>query len=270
MFLAKFFSSEGMDLLPDGYLFTLPHFVYMAVSVFFVMYIVFWLKIDNPKRNKILVIVMCGMLWFFKYAGEAVFIYESLAYETPVSSFTHGFWDWRTLISFQICGVNNVLLPIAILFNVKPLKDFTFVSSIIGGTLVILYPSTVLFGDPFVLTFPMLRSLIVHMILVGLPLFLIRTGEFRLEWKHWKRTLIGTLLMIAWPMYGNLVVDPGANYMFLMDNPFYGGPIPVFNALPVGIHVVVLMPLVFGLIALTYVILLKWQKRLDKRPIPQT
>lgn len=265
MILAKFFSSEGMDLLPDGYLFTLPHFIYIAASILFVIWIVRWLKIDNPKRNKTIVVVMCVLLWFFKYAGEVVFVYESLAFEEPISSFTHGFWDWRTLISFQVCGVNNVLLPIAVLFNVKPLKDFTFVSSVLGGTLVILYPSTVLFGDPFVLTFPMIRSLIVHMILVGLPLFLIRTGEFRLELKHWKRMLIGTLLMIAWSMYGNLIVDPGANYMFLMKNPFQNGPIPFFNILPDGVHVAVLMPMVYGTIAATYAVLLPWQKRLDTR-----
>ncbi|MCK7484362.1 MAG: hypothetical protein MZU97_01495 [Bacillus subtilis] len=56
MFLAKFFSSEGMDLLPDGYLFTLPHFLYMAASVLFVVYMVRWIKVDNPKRNKVLVL----------------------------------------------------------------------------------------------------------------------------------------------------------------------------------------------------------------------
>lgn len=263
MALAKFFSSEGMDLLPDGYLFTLPHFIYMIVSLFFVIYVVRWMKIDNPKRNKIVVLVLCGLLWFFKYAGEVVFVYESLAFDEPVSSFTHGFWDWRTLISFQICGVNNVLLPIAVLFNVKPMKDFTFLTSILGGITVILYPSTVLFGDPFTVTFPMVRSLIVHMILVALPLFLIRTGEFRLELKHWKRTLIGTILVFLWALYGNLVVDPGANYMFLMTNPFYDGPIPLLNQIPHGVHLPVIMALSYLSLAGAYAILLPWQKRLD-------
>jgi hypothetical protein len=51
--------------------------------------------------------------------------------------------------------------------------------------------------------------------------------------------------MIAWSMYGNLVVDPSANNMYLMENPFAGGPIPVLNLLPDGWHVPVLCSLVF-------------------------
>jgi uncharacterized membrane protein YwaF len=267
MFLARFFSSEGMDLLPDGYLFTLPHFLYMAVSALVIVYFVFIIKTDNPRKNQWIITISCILLLFFKYAGEVIFVYEYYAFAEPVSSFSHPFLDWRTLISFQMCGINNILLPIAIWFKIRPMKDFLYLTSICGGLVVILYPSTVLFGDPFTLTFPMIRSLVVHLILVVLPLFLIRIGEFRLELKHWRWTIYGTLITMAWSMYGNLVVNPGANYMFLMSNPLYGGPIPLLNQIPSGLHLILIWGLAYGSLAVCYLLIIPWQRRLDLKKV---
>ncbi len=263
MFLARFFSSEGMDVLPDGYLFTLPHFIYIGVSIFVIYWMLSRYKMTSDKRNKLLVTIMCILLLFFKYAGEVIFIYEYYAFEEPVSSFSHSFWDWRTLISFQMCGINNVLLPFVIWFNIKPMKDFIYTTSVIGGIAVILYPSTVLFGDPFTITFPMIRSLVVHLILVVLPLFLIRMGEFKLEAKFWYRSLIGSLLTALWALYGNLFVDPNANFMFMTKNPFYQGPIPLLNQIPHGYHVGLVIVLIVLGFYIVYRIFFRIQRKIQ-------
>ena len=262
MILAKFFSSEGMDSLPDGYLFTLPHFIYIGVSILVIYWLLFRVKVDSSQRNRIIVSVMCILLLFFKYAGEIIFITEYYRFDEPVSSFSHSFWDWRTLISFQMCGINNVLLPIVIWFDIKPMKDFVYTTSVIGGIAVILYPSTVLFGDPFTITFPMVRSLVVHLILVILPLYLIRIGEFRLEKKYWYRSLIGSILTALWALYGNLFVDSEANFMFMTKNPFYGGPIPFLSSIPHGVHVLFVLFLIFLGFLMVYRIFFSLQNRL--------
>jgi hypothetical protein len=265
MFLARFFSSEGMDLMPDGYLFTFPHFLYIAVSILVIYWMLFRVKTNNQNRNKWIVTVMCILLLFFKYAGEVIFIYEFYTFSEPVSSFSHSLFDWRTLISFQMCGINNVLLPFVIWFNIKPMKDFIYTTSVIGGIVVILYPSTVLFGDPFTITFPMIRSLIVHLILVVLPLYLIRIGDFKLEKKYWYRSLIGSILTALWALYGNIFVDPNANFMFMTKNPFYGGPIPLLNLVPSGWHVI----LVLLLILIGFIIVYKWFFRIQDKLLKQ-
>jgi hypothetical protein len=179
-----------------------------------------------------------------KYGGEVLFVWEWQHYQDQVSSFSHPLMDFRTLISFQLCGVNNVLLPLVVWFNWKKMKDFIYSTSIIGGLAVIIYPVGVLYGDPFIFTFPILRSLVVHFLLVFVPCFLMATGEFRLEVKNWVNTLIGCIAISAWAMFGNLVVDPGANNMYLMSNPFYGGPVPILNIMPDGYHMIILLMLV--------------------------
>lgn len=261
MILSKFFTSEGMDLLPDSYIFKLPHLLYLIACVF-TFFLLMWLfKSKNPKISKIIILVCCLLLLGFKYGGEAVFIYEWYHFPEPISSYSHPLFDFRTLISFQVCGINNVLLPLVVLFNIKPLKDFVYTSSVIGGIAVILYPAGVLFGDPLVITFPMLRTLIVHFLLVFLPLYLYKINDFRLKRKNWKNVLWGVIAVIAWAMFGNLVVDPNANNMFLMVNPFYGGPVPFLNQLPNGIHAIFLITIIFLVYILLYFLADLYQRK---------
>ncbi len=261
MFLVRFFSSEGMDLLPDAYLFRWPHFLYLGFCIlaFFLL-----MKLPDHRRpmvRKTIVTVSCVLLLFFKYGGEAIFVSEWIRFGSAISSFSHPFWDWRTLISFQVCGVNNVLLPLVVWFNLKPLKDFVYPASILGGIAVLLYPVGVLFGDPLVLTFPMVRTLVVHFLLVFLPCYLIKIDEFRLESRYWYRAGIGCVLMIAWSMYGNLFVNPSANNMYLMKNPFAGGPVPILNLLPDGWHTIPMITLVFLGFLLVYRIAAGYERR---------
>ena len=245
MLLTRFFTSEGMDSLPDAYVFKLPHFIYLVTCVFLFILLLRFINTKNPRINKIVIVISIILLWGFKYGGEALFIYEWYHFAEPVSSNSHPLLDFRTLISFQICGINNVLLPLVVLFNIKPLKDFVYTSSVVGGIAVLLYPVGVLYGNPLVITFPMLRTLTVHFLLIFLPLYMYKIGDFRLETKNWKNVLFGVFAVIAWALFGNFFIDSSANNMFLMENPFYGGPVPFLNLLPNGVHVIFLIFLVF-------------------------
>jgi len=265
MFLVNFFSSEGMDLFPDQYLFKWQHFVYLGVCAF-----LFWglMKISarqSKTTQKLIISVACVLLLVFKYGGEAIFVWEWNHYGDSISSFSHPFWDWRTLISFQVCGVNNVLLPLVVWFDWKRFKDFVYPASIVGGLAVMLYPVGVLFGDPIAITFPLLRTLFVHFLLVFLPCYLIKIENFRLEPKYWYRALIGSLLVMAWAMFGNLFVDQTANNMYLMENPFAGGPVWILNAIPNGWHVLLLVFLCGVGIWLVYFVSGRYERHRQKK-----
>jgi len=255
MLLTRFFSSEGMDLFPDMYLFKTPHFLYVFCCAVLFIVLMKVLPGRGPNVRRIVVLVAGILLLFLKYGGEVIFVWEWYAFSEPVSQNSHPFLDWRTLISFQICGINNILLPLVVWFDWKKAKDFVYGSSLLGGLAVILYPVGVLFGDPIVLTFPMIRTLVVHFLLFFLPCYLVREGEFRFSPKRWRSIVVGSLLAMAWAMYGNLVVDPGANNMYMMENPFFGGPVPILNAIPDGWHVAAILVMIalgfLGIFAVT-------------------
>ncbi|MDD4987915.1 MAG: YwaF family protein [Candidatus Izemoplasmatales bacterium] len=260
MFLASFFTSAGMDDNPTGYLFTWRHFLYIGFAI-----LAFWLLMklllkQSEKTKRTAVIVLGILMLLLKYGGEILVVWEWNRFGDSISSFSHPFWDVRTFISFQICGINNVLLPLVIWFNIKPMKDFLYTTSIMGGLAVILYPVGILYGDPFVLTFPIIRSLIVHFLLVFLPCFMIATGDFQLEKKRWKNTFFGALIVSAFAMLGNLFIDPDANNLYLMKNPFLGGPIPLLNSLPNGVHVIFLLVMVFLAFLMEYWLIGKYQR----------
>ncbi len=245
MIFLGFFSSYGMDEDPARYLFKWPHLLYVVLAaVAFYLLMKFFIH-KGAKTRRIFVIIAGILMLLLKYGGEALFISEWYLYGDAVSSYSHPFWDFRTFFSFQVCGINNVLLPFVIWFNLKGMKDFVYSTSILGGIAVMIYPVGVLYGDPFVLTFPIVRSLVVHFLLVFLPCFMIATGDYRIERKNWRNTVIGILLVVIWGMYGNIFVDRNANNMYLMENPFYGGPVPILNVLPDGVHAILLFFLVF-------------------------
>ena len=266
MHIASFFSSEGMGSQPTKHLLTMPHLLYILLAAVALIVLISVLKDQKKRTQDIVIILSCILLLVLKYAGEAVFVYEYYAYGEPVSPYTHAFWDVRTFFSFQMCGVNNVLLPIVVIFNIRWMKDFIYTTSIIGGLAVILYPVGVFYGDPLILSFPMVRSLVVHFLLLFLPIYLIAVGRFRLKAKHWRRTLIGTLSMGVWAMIGNLFLEPTTNNMYLMSNPFYDGPIPVLNHLPDGYHVLALAVLIFIGFVLVYKMIFIYQRHLDDQP----
>lgn len=264
MVASTFFTSYGMDQNPDQYLFSGIHFLYIALCIigFFVLMKLFLPRSEKTKKRFIMILLVLMLL--LKYGGEIIFISEYLKYGTSISSFSHPFWDFRTFISFQLCGVNNILLPIVYWFNIKRMKDFVYTTSIIGGIAVLLYPVGVLYGEPLVLTYLMLRSLIVHFLLVFIPCFLIADKQFTLEGKNWKNTFFGAVLMAAWAMVGNLFIDPTANNMYMMENPFYGGPIPILNILPNGWHMIALSLMVVIGFWIVYQITFLYQRQRDK------
>ena len=269
MFLISFFSSSGMDDDPGRYLFHTEHFIYIVACILIFYFLMKVFVHASKKTRKILINSLLVLMLVLKYGGEIIFVTEWMKYGSSVSTFSHPFLDFRTLISFQLCGINNVLLPIVYWFNLKKMKDFVYSTAIIGGLAVMLYPVGILYGEPLVITFVMLRSLIVHFLLVFIPIFLIASGEFTLLKKNWIRNFIGAILMTIWALFGNIFIDPLANNMYIMKNPFYGGPVPLLNILPDGFHMFVLVPLVFLAFVIVYFIAGRIQLHRDKWFITQ-
>ncbi|XMB72410.1 YwaF family protein [Mycoplasmatota bacterium WC30] len=251
MLLASFFSTAGMDEHPGNYFFDTPHFIYLLFNI--ILFVVLWkiLKRRSKRTQDIMITIFLILIIVLKYAGDILFIYEYYNVTPLLSSYPHPFWDVDTFFSFQMCGVTNILLPITIWFKIKGLREFVFLSSILGGIAVILYPVTVLYGHPYALTLPIIRSTFVHFFLLFIPIFLINRGDFKPNPKHWWHIAIGIFFLSMWALFGNLVIDVGNNNLYLMENPFFGGPIPLLNQVPDGWHII----LMFILVTIGYAII---------------
>lgn len=263
MILGSFFTTIGMDEQPGQYFFSNYHLVYLLISVFFFILLFKFLKNKTEKQQNVYITIFLILILFLKFAGEALFIYEYYFVEEAYSTYPHPFFDINTFFSFQLCGIMNMILPFVIWFNIKPLKDYVFATSILGGLSVMFYPVTVLYGSPFIFTLPIVRSTIVHFFLVFIPLFLIYRGDFKLSKERWFPIALSLIITALWAMFGNIFIDRTANNMYLMSNPFLNGPIPIINILPNGYHVLFLaVAVTFG-----YVIVFQIAKVFERRKI---
>jgi heme A synthase len=240
MTLNAFWTTIGMDQQPGEYFFSMYHLVYLLLNIILFMVIFHFLKKKSKKIQDRWISAFLVLILILKYAGEALFIYEFHTIGYANSTYAHPFLDINTFFSFQLCGIVNILLPIVIWFDIKPLKDFVFATSILGGFSVIFYPVTVLYGEPFRVILPNLRSSVIHFFLIFIPLFLIYRGDFKLKKERWTYVALGLVISALWAMFGNIVIDSSANNMYLISNPFIGGPIPILNQLPNGFHVIFL------------------------------
>lgn len=240
MTLAYFWTTIGMDEQPGHYFFSGYHLIYLLINIVLFVVIFRFLKNKNKITQDKIISIFLVLIILLKYAGEALFIHEYYTIGLVNSTYPHPFLDINTFFSFQLCGIVNILLPIVIWFDIKPLKDFVFGTSILGGFAVILYPVTVLYGEPFRVILPNLRSSIIHFFLIFIPLFLIYRGDFSFKKERWHYIALGLIISALWAMFGNIFIDQNANNMYLMSNPFIGGPIPVLNTLPSGWHVLFL------------------------------
>ncbi|MDT8337303.1 MAG: YwaF family protein [Candidatus Izemoplasmatales bacterium] len=261
MFLANFFTTIGMDEQPIDYFFGTYHLLYFLLFIVsFIILFVILIK-QNKKNQNIFINITLILILFLKYITEVLFIYEFYNVYPAYSSYPHPFLDVNTFFSFQLCGVMNIVLPLTIWFKIKPLKPFVYLTSILGGLAVVLYPVTVLYGEPFQVTLPMLRSSIVHFFLVLIPLVLIYRRDIKLNKKHGIHIAIGLLSIAAWAMIGNLFIDTTANNMYLMVNPFLDGPIPILNTMKSGWHNIILTIMV----TIGYIIIYQFAKLFQKK-----
>ncbi|PKK94532.1 MAG: hypothetical protein CVV60_05955 [Tenericutes bacterium HGW-Tenericutes-5] len=245
MTIKDFFTTTGMDDHPTKYLFGPYHLLYFLL--FIISFILLFKIIKSLKRknqDRFITIALIAIL-ILKYATEVLFIYEYYTLDQQLSSYTHPFFNINTFFSFQLCGVMNILLPIVYWFDIKKLKPFVYLTSILGGLAVVFYPVTVLYGDPLQINLPMFRSVIVHFFLVLIPLILINRGDINIKKKDAISLTIGIFSVAAWAMIGNLFIDKNANNMYLMINPFRLAEIPVLGDIPNGYHVFLLAVMVF-------------------------
>ncbi|MCK4552081.1 MAG: YwaF family protein [Tenericutes bacterium] len=257
MLLLAFFTTSGMDEHPGAYFFGTPHLIYFLLNI--VLFIILWklLKTISKKNQDKLITVFLILILLLKYAGDILFIYEYYYVSPALSSYPHPLLDVDTIISFQLCGITNILLPLTIWFKIKPLKEFVYLSSIMGGIAVVVYPVTILYGDPFTITLPMVRSTLVHFFLIFIPLFLINRGDVKLNPKNWRQIAIGFGALLLWATFGNYVIDIGDNNLYLFENPFLQTDIPLLSLIPNGWHILALVLIFGGAYFFTYKIC-KW------------
>ncbi len=141
--------------------------------------------------------------------------------------------DWRKVIPNSFCGMDSLILSLALLFGKKDnaVLHFVVYFAFIGGLGTILYPT---FIDTYSSIFhPITFSgLIHHAIGLYITVLLQVVGWFTPNYKKWKNIVVGFLAYITLGAF--LIFGLGLNTAFYINEPIIDGtPLTVWVLIPI-------------------------------------
>jgi len=196
----------------------------------------------KSERAKVLTIVIADIVTLlgfiaYKYALSVDADFNVLTAET-------GGFNWWGEMPIQLCNINMLLIPVAVLIKKRPLLSFCFFVAPLGALMAIVMPGIGFECYPIFLP-RMLGYFGTHFMIFIMGIALASFGLYRPKLRDLPLTMV-TLFVIALVVFGiNMLLratglHPQANYFFSVDtegNPlldlFYSWiPVPFLFLLP--------------------------------------
>ena len=173
----------------------------------------------KSERTKRTVLVTACLLTFIGY-----FIYKyylSLDADYNVITANMGGFNWWGELPLQLCNINMILIPIAVLRKSRPLMCFCFFLGPLGALMALAMPGNGF--DGYSLLLPrMLGYYGTHFMIVIEGLALVVFGLFRPRFRDLPRAVLAVLLIAFCIFLINLLLrwsglHPRANYFFSVE-----------------------------------------------------
>ena len=203
----------------------------------------------KSERTKKIVLVAACVVTFIGFFVYKYFL--SMDAEFHEATAAMGGFNWWGELPLQLCNINMILIPIAVLTNRRALMSFAFFVGPLGALMALVMPGTGFDGYSILLP-RMLGYYGTHFMVIIEALALAVFGLYRPRFRDLPGT-IAALLLVSLAVFGVNVLlrltglHPKANYFFSMEtegNPvldlFYSRiPYPWLYELPA---ILVLLP----------------------------
>ncbi len=218
------------------------------------------LRKKSERTRQIVLITVClaTLVGYCVYKG-----FLSLDADYNRITANMGGFNWWGELPLQLCNINMLLIPIAVLRRSRPLMAFCFFLGPLGAMMALAMPGNGF--DGYSLLLPrMLGYYGTHFMIVIEGLALVGFGLYRPRFRDLPRTVLAALAIAFCVFLINLLLrwsglHPRANYFFSVEtegNPllelFHGWiPVPFLYLLPCIAILGVYMTLVTGAFVLT-------------------
>ena len=214
-------------------------------------------KSDQTKRTAIVAACVLTLVGFFVYK-----YYLSIDSDYDRITAVMGGFNWWGELPLQLCNINMILIPIAVLLNRRELMCFCFFIGPLGALMALVMPGNGF--DGYSLLLPrMLGYYGTHFMIVIEALAIVTFGLFRPKFRDIPKTLL-TIFVIALAVFGiNMLLrwsglHPKANYFFSVETEgnfvleiFHKWiPVPFLYLLPCIVVIGIYMALIVGGFAL--------------------
>jgi uncharacterized membrane protein YwaF len=183
---------------------------------------------DRAKRAVIAVACILTLIGFFVYK-----YFLSIDAEYDVITKGMGGFNWWGELPLQLCNINMILIPVAVLRKSRPLMSFGFFLGPLGALMALIMPSTGFEGYSLLLP-RMLGYYGTHFMIFTEGPALAVLGLYRPRFRDLPKTVlcaVGITFVIFWfnMLLRHTGLHPKANYFFAVEtegNPllslFYG------------------------------------------------
>ena len=204
-------------------------------------------KSDRAKR---IVISSAAILTLIGFIAYKYFLSIDTAYDAITAS--KGGFNWWGELPLQLCNINMLLIPVAVMFDLQMLMSFCFFVGSLGAIMAIAMPG--MGFDNYSIFLPrMLGFFGTHYMIVIMAIAIVTFGLYRPKFRDLPKTCIVIFVISFCVFLINLLLigtglHPDANYFFSM-NPEGNPLLELFHSI---------IPLPFLYLLPSYLILLPY------------
>lgn len=233
-----------------SYMYNLNHIYLLLFVVASVVALILIFKNKSKKTQNIMLTTVAIVMIVLELAR---FIWKTANHFNNGGAIDN--WNWAWNFSFQLCAIMTWFVSINLLIGVfakhEKWNKFAFTTmvgiALISGTLTFLYPDLV-DGHYSILHFRNAQTIIDHMLLIFVPLFLIFSKRVKIELKNIWMPIVGLFASAAIAMTMSFVTDN--NFMFMLKADLLNDiginlPFP-WHLLPLGALFFLFQFLIFG------------------------
>ena len=250
-------NKEKWILNPGNILF----FALLAFFLFVLAVLSFVMRIEGDLAGRIVLSVMCAMttVGFFIYK---YWLSIDKEYSELKASKGMGEFNWWGELPLQLCNINMLFIPFAVLFQIRALEAFCFFSAPLGALMALIMPGKE-FENFSILLPRMIGFFGTHFMILIEGLAIMTFGLYRPAFTDILPALLTALLILFCISVINMLmrwtgIYPNANYFFSIETEgnffleiFHKWiPVPFLYMTPCILILAVYMVLFIGLFSL--------------------
>ena len=233
MSFSDWWTNNNNPSLPKSeYLFGTRHIIMLVIAIVSAvgLSIIFFRK--NYRAKRILLIVLASVLLFFEITSRVVNIIIEETYSLQRI--------FEILMPLHICSVAVWVVIIGVFSKNKVLLNFAAIIGLIATVGFLGYPAVGI--NRTYISFTCLYSITAHVTGFVLAILLMTLGFTKFEFKDIWIPFVCMAIMFAWGALVDFVILPGADYMYLRNDPLelnIGFPYHILYAIFLSVYITI-------------------------------
>lgn len=210
MSFIDFWTNNNNPSLPKSeYLYNARHIIVLVLTVALCIALTLIFKNKSQKAKQTLLYVFGGIFLFFEITSRIVDLAttNSLTFLKVL----------EIILPLHICSVMVWVIIIAIFTKKQFLFNFACIGGLIATLAFLLYPAVGL--NRVYMSFTCLYSTISHMLGFICCILLMTLGVAKFEPKKIWQPIVCFVVMFCWGAIANFLIFPGADYMYMINDP---------------------------------------------------